>query len=75
MDDHRGPWVPGTYKGDPGCLAPIAPLIWDGHHRARAAGAAGIKQVPIVLLEKPPEVMGKLWNDAAEAAQRLGLPF
>lgn len=32
-------------------------IIWNGHHRARAAGAAGIKQVPIVLLEKPPEVM------------------
>jgi hypothetical protein len=50
-------------------------IIWNGHHRARAAGAAGIKQVPIVLLEKPPEVMGKLWNEAAEAAQQLGLPF
>ena len=50
-------------------------IIWDGHHRARAAGAAGIKEVPIKILEKSPEVMSKLWHQAAEAASQLGLPF
>jgi hypothetical protein len=50
-------------------------IIWDGHHRARAAGAAGIKKVPIKILEKSPEMMRELFNQAAQAAQQLGLPF
>jgi hypothetical protein len=50
-------------------------IIWNGHHRARAAGAAGIKEVPIKILEKSPEVMRDLFNQAAHAAQQLGLPF
>ena len=50
-------------------------IIWDGHHWARAAGAAGIKEVPVKILEKSPEVMSKLWHQAAEAASQLGLPF
>jgi hypothetical protein len=50
-------------------------IIWDGHHRARAAGAAGISRVPIRELKKTPEEMMELWSQAAEAAQSNGLPF
>ena len=50
-------------------------IIIDGHHRARAAGAAGIKHVPVEIIDLPPDVTRKFLQQAAEAAERLGLPF
>ena len=50
-------------------------IIIDGHHRARAAGAAGIKDVPVEIIDVPPGVASKYFQQAAEAAERLGLPF
>lgn len=50
-------------------------IIIDGHHRARAAGAAGIKQVPVRIWEVSEETGVKLITQASEAAERLGLPF
>ncbi len=50
-------------------------IIIDGHHRARAAGAAGIKQVPVRIWQVSDETGTTLMMQAAEAAERLGLPF
>lgn len=48
-------------------------VIIDGHHRARAAGAAGVRDVPVVIRELAPEQAALYLQQAAEAAQRLGL--
>ena len=50
-------------------------VIIDGHHRARAAGAAGIKDVPVRIYPVTPEQESKLLQEAAEAAENLGIPF
>jgi hypothetical protein len=50
-------------------------IIIDGHHRARAAGSAGIKNVPVEIFDLPPDVARKYFQQAAEAAEKLGLPF
>ncbi|MEW4565152.1 ParB N-terminal domain-containing protein [Bremerella sp. JC770] len=50
-------------------------VIIDGHHRARAAGAAGIRDVLVEIIELPPDVARRYFEQAAEAAERLGLPF
>jgi ParB-like chromosome segregation protein Spo0J len=50
-------------------------IIIDGHHRARAAGAAGIKEVPVRINPVTPEQGTTLLAQAAEAAENLGLPF
>jgi hypothetical protein len=55
-------------------------IVLDGHHRARAAGAAtpgGVKMrdVPVRIWEVTKEVGAKLLAQAAEAAERLGLPW
>ncbi len=50
-------------------------IIIDGHHRARAAGSAGIRQVPVTTETVSPSVGDMLFRQAAEAAQMLGLPF
>ena len=50
-------------------------VIVDGHHRARAAGAAGIKNVPVEIVDPPPNVARKYFNQAAEASESFGLPF
>ena len=48
-------------------------IIVDGHHRARAAGSAGIKEVPVEVIEVSSEVAKQYLQQAAEAAERLGL--
>jgi ParB-like nuclease domain len=48
-------------------------IIIDGHHRSRAAGAAGIKEVPVIIEKLSPEESFLLEQQAAEAAQGLGL--
>jgi ParB-like chromosome segregation protein Spo0J len=50
-------------------------VIIDGHHRARAAGAAGIKDVPARIYPVTPEQASILLQEAAEAAEDLGIPF
>jgi ParB-like chromosome segregation protein Spo0J len=50
-------------------------IIIDGHHRARAAGAAGIKKVPVVVSEITPEQAIRYLREAAEAADFFGLPW
>lgn len=50
-------------------------IIIDGHHRARAAGAAGIQEVPVRIVLVTPEQAITLLEQAAEAAENLGLPF
>jgi len=45
-------------------------IILDGHHRARAAGQAGIKEVPIRVHPVTPEQADQLVREAAEAATR-----
>ena len=50
-------------------------IIIDGHHRARAAGAAGIREVPVRVIPVTPGEGTKLLGEAAEAAQESGLPF
>jgi filamentous hemagglutinin len=50
-------------------------IIIDGHHRARAAGAVGIKDVPVTIRSVTPEQGNRLFDQAAEAAENLGLPF
>ncbi|MCP4500968.1 MAG: ParB N-terminal domain-containing protein [Deltaproteobacteria bacterium] len=49
-------------------------IIIDGHHRARAAGAAGIKKVPIKEVKVSAERAATLKIEAIEAAENLGLP-
>jgi RHS repeat-associated protein len=48
-------------------------IIVDGHHRARAAGAAGIKEVPVKVLKVDPATAERYVQEAAEAAHSLGL--
>ena len=48
-------------------------IIIDGHHRARAAGAAGIREVPVRVNLVTPEQAGLLLKQAAEATENLGL--
>lgn len=50
-------------------------IIIDGHHRARAAGAAGYRNVPVIIRELTPEKAAKFWQQALEAAQNLGTRF
>jgi hypothetical protein len=50
-------------------------IIIDGHHRARAAGAAGVKEVPVIIKQVSPNEATTLFQQAAEAAERFGLPF
>lgn len=50
-------------------------IIIDGHHRARAAGSVGITQVPVIMQNVSPSQATTLLEQAAEAAQNLGLPF
>jgi ParB-like nuclease domain len=50
-------------------------IIIDGHHRARAAGAAGIKNVPVIIEEISPEKASLYGQHAAEASQSLGLDY
>ena len=50
-------------------------IIVDGHHRARAAGAAGIDRVPVIVKELPPEVALDFYLQAIEAAEDLETPF
>ena len=50
-------------------------IIIDGHHRARASGAAGIKDVPVRIVPVTPEQGDTPLEQAAEAAENLGLPF
>ena len=50
-------------------------IIIDGHHRARAAGAAGIMEVPVEIIELPSDVAMKFFNQATQAAERLGPSF
>ena len=50
-------------------------IIIDGHHRARAAGAAGIKKVPVVVKEVTPEQAIRYLREAAQAADFFGLPW
>jgi RHS repeat-associated protein len=50
-------------------------IILDGHHRARAAGAAGIREVPVKIWQVSDEVGKRLLRQAAEAAENLGLPW
>ena len=48
-------------------------IILDGHHRARAAGSAGITNVPVRSYDVTPERGRELLQQAAEAAENLGL--
>jgi hypothetical protein len=48
-------------------------IILDGHHRARAAGAVGIADVPVRIWQVSEESGATLWSQAVEAAERLGL--
>lgn len=50
-------------------------VIIDGHHRARAAGAAGINDVPVRIYHVTPEQGSVLLQEAAEAAENVGIPF
>ena len=50
-------------------------IILDGHHRARAAGAAGIREVPVRIWTVSNETATQLLVQAAEAAEALGLPW
>ncbi|TWT29132.1 ParB-like nuclease domain protein [Thalassoglobus neptunius] len=50
-------------------------IIIDGHHRARAAGAAGIRNVPVLIIDVSAERGRQLMLDAADAAENLGLPW
>ena len=50
-------------------------IVIDGHHRARAAGAAGIDRVPVIVRELPPGVGLDFYHQAIEAAEDLGTPF
>jgi filamentous hemagglutinin len=49
-------------------------VIIDGHHRARAVGAAGIKDVSVRIHPVTPEQGNTLLQEAAEAAENLGIP-
>jgi len=48
-------------------------IILDGHHRARAAGSAGIRNVAVQVTEVSEARAAELLQQAAEAAQNLGL--
>jgi filamentous hemagglutinin len=48
-------------------------VIIEGHHRARAAGAAGIKEVPVRIHQVDAATAARLEQEAAQAAQELGL--
>ena len=48
-------------------------IIIDGHHRARAAGAARIREVPVRVNQVTPEQAGLLLKQAAEATENHGL--
>ena len=48
-------------------------IIVDGHHRARAAGAAGIREVPVEVIVVNPATASQYLREAADAAVRLGL--
>lgn len=48
-------------------------IIIDGHHRARAAGAVGIREVPVRIWTVSEETATTLYPQAVEAAERLGL--
>ena len=50
-------------------------VIIDGHHRARAAGAVGIAEIPAIVVSVSPESEDILLRQAAEAAEQFGLPF
>jgi ParB-like chromosome segregation protein Spo0J len=50
-------------------------IIIDGHHRARAAGSAGIPEVPVRIVPVTLEQANMLLEQAAEAAENLGLSF
>jgi ParB-like chromosome segregation protein Spo0J len=50
-------------------------IILDGHHRARAAGSAELQEVPVRVWEVTQETGTRLIMEAAEAAERLGLPL
>ena len=48
-------------------------IIVDGHHRARAAGAAKVDQVPINIRKVDAATAARYEQQAAEAAHSLGL--
>lgn len=48
-------------------------IILDGHHRARAAGAAKISEVPVRIHQVDAGTAARLHREAAEAAENLGL--
>jgi hypothetical protein len=48
-------------------------IIIDGHHRARAAGAAKIKEVPVRIHAVDAATAARLDQEAAQAAHELGL--
>ncbi len=50
-------------------------IIIDGHHRARAAGGAGLKEVPVVRVKVDAQTAARLEREAAQAAEDLGMPF
>ena len=50
-------------------------VIIDGHHRARAAGAAGISQVPIEIVDISPDMANQLLVEAAQVADFLNKPL
>jgi ParB-like chromosome segregation protein Spo0J len=50
-------------------------IIIDGHHRSRAAGAAGIKRVPVIIEKLSEKEAALLEQEAAEASQSLQLEY
>ena len=50
-------------------------IIIDGHHRARAAGAAGISQVRVKFTEVSDQIGQMLLTQALEASNALGIPM
>jgi ParB-like nuclease domain len=50
-------------------------IIIDGHHRSRAAGAAGIKKVPVIIEKLSKKEASLLEQEAAEASQSLQLEY
>jgi ParB-like chromosome segregation protein Spo0J len=68
-------YTPGTEEAIDITVVDGERVIIDGHHRARAAGSAGIMQVPVRIWDVSAETGAKLIMQAAEAAEQLNLRF